>query len=76
MSSGKSGQNNDQNDHKYNQMTPFEFDTRMVEWNLKHEVISKDGLEKYLKSLPDDSQNGESLHIEDESTKTEEVIES
>lgn len=46
-------------------MTPFEFDTRMVEWNLKHDVISKENLEKYLKTLVDDSDNTELLHIED-----------
>ena len=51
---------------KKDPMLPPEFDSRMVEWNLKHEIITKDGLDKYLKSLPDDSANSEELHIQDE----------
>lgn len=48
------------------QVTPFEFDTRMVEWNLKHEIITKDQLEKHLKTLADEVSNCEPVHIDDE----------
>ena len=46
-------------------LTPFEFDSRMVEWNLKHNLITKDQLKKYLDSLSDVGTNCEALEIED-----------
>ena len=46
-------------------VAPLEFDTRMVEWNLKHNVITKDQLDKYLKTLDDDAESSESLQIDD-----------
>lgn len=56
---------------KNSPMTPFEFDTRMVEWNLKHGVVNKDAVEKYRKSLPDESANTEPLHIDDEGSDSQ-----
>ncbi len=50
---------------------PFEFDTRMVEWNIKHNVINKDQLEKYLKSLPAEDANVSTIQIADLSDATE-----
>lgn len=47
-------------------MTPFEFDRRMVEWNLKHKVISKDDLNGFVGNLPDEAANAEEIVIEDE----------
>jgi len=51
-------------------MTPFEFDSRMVEWNLQHKLITKEDLQKYLSSLPDESANAEAVSFEDESAES------
>ena len=42
-----------------------EFDSRMVEWNLKHNVITREQLKSYLNSLPDEAANSEPLKIDD-----------
>jgi hypothetical protein len=47
-------------------MQPFEFDSRMVEWNLKHSLITKDQLKAYLGTLPDESENTQILEIEED----------
>jgi hypothetical protein len=44
---------------------PHEFDSRMVEWNLKHNRITKDQLKTHLASLPDDSANSETLELDE-----------
>ncbi|MDZ4678246.1 MAG: hypothetical protein SGI74_12145 [Oligoflexia bacterium] len=52
-------------------MTPPEFDSRMVEWNLKHNVITKDQLKTFLSSLTDESENSQLLQIDDEDEAVE-----
>jgi len=47
-------------------LNPAEFDSRMVEWNLRHGVITKEKLKSHLDSLPDDGANSELIHIEDD----------
>ncbi len=47
-------------------VNPFEFDSRMMEWNLKHNTITKEQLNTYLASLPDDAANAEALEIKEE----------
>jgi hypothetical protein len=49
-----------------NKAVDLDFDIRMVEWNLKHEVIDKDQLKQYLKSLPDEESNATQLSLEGE----------
>ena len=51
-------------------LNPFEFDARMIEWNLRHNVISKDKLKSYLESLPDEAANSELIHIEEDDMDT------
>ena len=48
-------------------MVPAEFDSRMVEWNLKHNVITRDQLKSFLNSLVDESANCEPLKIDETS---------
>jgi len=48
------------------EVNPFEFDSRMVEWNLKNNRITQEQLKNYLSTLPDDVSNSESLTIDDE----------
>jgi len=50
---------------------PFEFDTRMIEWNLKTNLVSKDQFKKHLDSLPDDGANAVALTLEDDGTSSE-----
>ena len=47
-------------------LNPVEFDSRMIEWNLRHNIVTKEKLKGHLDSLPDDSANSELIHIEDE----------
>ena len=49
-----------------NHLTPVEFDSRMIEWNLRHGNVTKENLFKHLAALPDDGANSELIHIEDE----------
>ena len=49
-------------------MHPFEFDSRMVEWNLKHSLITKEQLRTYLGSLPDEAHNAQVLEIEEDAS--------
>ncbi len=44
----------------------LKYDQRMVDWNLSQDLLSKQELETYLKSLPDSIQNSEKLTLEDE----------
>lgn len=44
-------------------MTPYEYDTRMIEWNLKHNVINREGIKAHLNSLPDEAANSQVLSI-------------
>ena len=48
-------------------MVPAEFDSRMVEWNLKHNVITREQLKSFLNSLVDESTNYEPLKIDETS---------
>lgn len=45
---------------------PADFDSRMVEWNLKHGKITRDQLKTYLSSLPDDAANSENMIIDED----------
>ena len=47
-------------------VNPFEFDSRMIEWNLKHNILSKEKLKAYLDALPDSSGNMEPLRIDED----------
>lgn len=49
-----------------NKTVNLDFDVRMVEWNLKHEVISKDQLNQYLKTLGDEASNAMPLSLDEE----------
>ena len=46
------------------EVNPYEFDSRLTEWNLKNNKITKSQLESYLKSLPDDSANTEKVNFD------------
>ena len=50
------------------EVKPFEFDARMVEWNLKHGLITQDQLKTYLNSLPDEDANAEKMDIQEDPT--------
>ncbi len=43
----------------------LQFDTRLVEWNLKQKVINTGDVEKHLKDLPDSQEKAEIVKIED-----------
>ena len=45
---------------------PTDFDSRMVEWNLKHGKITRDQLKTYLSSLSDDAANSENMTIDED----------
>ena len=47
-------------------LNPVEFDSRMIEWNLRHNIVTKERLSAHLESLPDDAANSELIKIEDE----------
>ena len=47
-------------------MDPIAFDSRMVEWNLKHDKVTREQLKSYLATLPDDAANSETMTLEDE----------
>jgi hypothetical protein len=49
-------------------MDPFEFDSRMVEWYIKHNVITKDQLQAHLKTLTDSQANAIQIELDDEPT--------
>ena len=53
------------------EVNPYEFDSRMIEWHLKVNKITKAQLESYLKALPDDSANSENVAFDEESPGTE-----
>lgn len=44
---------------------PFEFDSRLVEWNLKHGLITKDQLKTFVSSLPDDAAGAQTLELDE-----------
>jgi hypothetical protein len=50
------------------EVNPYEFDSRMTEWNLKVNKITKDQLASFLKSLPDDATNTENMNIDEDET--------
>ncbi|MCC6278587.1 MAG: hypothetical protein IT289_11795 [Oligoflexia bacterium] len=50
-------------DESKSSITPYEFDTRMIEWNLNHNVISRDQLKAHLASLSDDASHSESFDL-------------
>ena len=54
---------------KFN-INPFEFDSRMVEWNLKHNVLTKEKLKAYLDSLPDCSANVGHIRIDEDAASS------
>ena len=43
----------------------LQFDTRLIEWNIKQKVITNDDLSKHLKELPDNQEKSEIVRIED-----------
>ncbi len=47
-------------------VNPKDFDTRMIEWNLKLNKITKEQLASHLKGLPDDAANTENVVLDDE----------
>ena len=47
------------------EVNPYEFDSRMTEWNLKINKITKDQLNTFLKTLPDDAANMENMNIDE-----------
>jgi hypothetical protein len=48
-------------------VNPHEFDSRMIEWNLKHNRVTKDQLKAHLSSLPDDAANCETIELDETS---------
>lgn len=48
-----------QNDPKY-------FDQRTIRRNIENGVIKEDEFQKFLKSLPDEAQNGQEAPLEDD----------
>ena len=48
------------------EVDPIAFDSRMVEWNLKHDKVTREQLKSYLATLPDDAANSETMTLEDE----------
>jgi hypothetical protein len=48
------------------EVNPFEYDSRMTEWNLKVNKITQDQLTTFLKTLPDDAANTETMKIEED----------
>ncbi len=46
-------------------MKSLKFDTRMLEFNLRTGILSKEELVKYLEELPDCSENGEPLELQE-----------
>lgn len=46
------------------------FDTRLVDWNLKHENITQSDIESHLSSLEDCSSLSEKLSFEEETEET------
>ena len=48
-------------------MQSLKFDSRMIEFNLRTGVITKEELQKYLSQLPDSSNNSEKVNLEDNS---------
>jgi hypothetical protein len=49
------------NDHLQN----LSFDTRLVEWNLKHKIIKQESFDKHLDALPDSDGKFTYTKIED-----------
>lgn len=47
-------------------LTPKEFDTRMIEVYLRDKKLSAEQLKQYLAALPDESDNSEKISIDDE----------
>jgi hypothetical protein len=45
-------------------LNPYEYDSRMVDWNLKNKFITKEKLKNFIDSLPDDKDNTELIEIE------------
>jgi len=43
----------------------YEFDSRLTEWNLRHNKLTKSDLDQYLKNLSDESANAMNLNIEE-----------
>ena len=41
------------------------FDTRLIEWNIKHRIVDPDAFTKHLKELPDVQEKSEIVKIED-----------
>jgi len=44
---------------------PTDFDSRMVEWNLKHNKITRDQLKTYLAALPDEVANSMTMTLDE-----------
>lgn len=53
------------------EVNPYEFDSRMVEWHLKVNKITKAQLDAHLKSLPDDENNSETVSFDEDTHATD-----
>jgi hypothetical protein len=53
------------------EVNPFEFDSRMTEWNLKTNKLSKEALQAFLKNLPDDASNCEPVSLDEDDRPTD-----
>jgi len=53
------------------EVNPYEFDSRMTEWHLKVNKITKAQLEAYIKALPDDAANSETVSFDEDTAPTE-----
>jgi hypothetical protein len=45
-------------------LNPFEFDSRVVDWNIKNKLVTQEKIKTFRSALPDDGHNCEPLHIE------------
>jgi hypothetical protein len=48
------------------EVDPLAYDNRMIEWNLKHEKLSREQLKSHLAGLPDDAANSETMKLDEE----------
>jgi hypothetical protein len=48
------------------EVNPYEFDNRMIEWNLKVGKITTEQLKAHLKNLPDEESNSQNIKLDDD----------
>ena len=49
----------------------MKFDTRLVDWHIKNNQLTKEELEQHLKQLPDSGQNIDLINLSKEDDSTE-----